>query len=202
MVPRLVDASLSKEPVGDLREQACAGLHGRVLEIGFGSGLNLPHLPAAVTGVDAVEPADLAWERSAQRRGAICVPVRRTGLDGQALAVPDASYDAVLCTFSLCTIPDPALALAEVRRVLVPGGSLHLLEHGLSPRVRVRAWQRRLDPFQAAVFGGCHLTRDLVALMAASGFEIEDLGQTHLAPGPLAPWAYVSTARATARPSR
>ncbi|VXC16837.1 class I SAM-dependent methyltransferase [Nocardioides sp. AX2bis] len=196
VVPRLVDASLSAAPVGRLRARACAGLHGRVLEIGFGSGLNLPHLPAAVTALDAVEPADLAWERSAGRRAAAPLEVARTGLDGERLAAPDGSYDAVLCTFTLCTVPDPARALAEARRVLRPGGALHLLEHGLAPGRRVRGWQRRLEPLQGRAFGGCHLTRDVLALVRAAGLVPDLVHQAYVATGPARPWSYVTVVRA------
>ncbi len=197
VVPRLVDAGLSGAPVDELRARACAGLHGRVLEIGFGSGLNLPHLPAGVTALDAVEPADLAWERSAARRAAAPVPVERTGLDGERLAAPDATYDAVLCTFTLCTVPDASRALAEVRRVLRPGGSLHLLEHGAAPQPRVRAWQRRLEPVQRRAFGGCHLTRDVLDLVASSGFEPVAVDQSYVVGGPASPWSFVTLARAS-----
>lgn len=196
VVPRLVDVSLASEPVGRLRDRACAGLHGRVLELGFGSGLNLPALPPEVTALDAVEPADLAWERSAGRRAASPVPVTRTGLDGERLAAPDRSYDAVLCTFSLCSIPDAARALAEARRVLVPGGSLHLIEHGAAPQPRVRAWQRRLEPWQRRACGGCHLTRDVLGLVADAGLDPVEVHHDYVAEGLARPWSYVTVARA------
>ena len=139
----------------------CSGLSGRVLEIGFGSGLNVSAYPdAGHRPSSAVEPSDLGWELSAERRSGSAVPVERVGLDGQRLAAADATYDAVLSTFTLCTIPDVATALAEVRRVLRPGGALHVLEHGLAPDPRVAAWQRRLNRLQGRIAGGCHLTRD------------------------------------------
>lgn len=192
MVPRLTDATLSAPEISELRAQVCAPLTGRVVEVGFGSGLNLPHLPAAVTAVDAVEPSDLGWERSADRRRDARLPVVRVGLDGQAMAAPDATYDSALVTFSLCTIPDPALALAEVRRVLRPGGLLAFAEHGLSPDASVARWQRRLDPIERRVAGGCHLTRDIPALVGGAGFDIVTLDQRMLAAGPAvtAPWSY------------
>ncbi|WP_182524310.1 class I SAM-dependent methyltransferase [Nocardioides dongkuii] len=198
VVPRLVDASLSQAPVGELRREVCAGLHGRVVEVGFGSGLNLPHLPAEVTAVDAVEPSELAWSRSADRRARADVPVGRAGLDGQDLAAADATYDAALCTFSLCTIPDPGRALAELRRVLVPGGRLHFVEHGIAPDARVRVWQRRLNPVQAALAGGCHLVRDPAAMVRDAGFVVTDVEHGYLAPGPAKPWGYLSRGLATA----
>jgi SAM-dependent methyltransferase len=176
-----------------LREQVCAGLTGRVLEIGFGSGLNLGTYPAAVTSVDAVEPSDLAWRLSEDRRAASAVPVERVGLDGQRLAAPDASYDAAVSTFTLCTIPDVEAALRELHRVLRPGGAVHALEHGLAPDPRVARWQHRLDGLQGRFAAGCHLVRDAPALLAAAGFEVRRLEQDYLpGPGPSKPWGYVS----------
>ena len=198
VLPRCVERSLSTGPVMELRQDVCRGLTGRVLEIGFGSGLNVTAYPSAVTAVHAVEPSDLAWELSADRRMRSGVPVERVGLDGERLDAADASYDAVLSTFTLCTIPDVTSALAEVRRVLRPGGALHVLEHGLAPEPRVAGWQRRLDGLQGRVFGGCHLVRDAPALLEQAGFSVERLDQAYLpGPGLGKPWAFVSLATAT-----
>lgn len=198
VVPRLVDAALRGPEIEQLREQVCAGLRGSVLELGLGSGMNTPFYPAEVDSVDAVEPSDLGWELSARRRSETTVPVRRVGLDGQALDADDAAYDAVLSTFTLCTIPDVALALREVRRVLRPGGTFHFLEHGLGPSAGVRRWQGRLEPVQKRVAGGCHLTRDVPTLVAAAGLEVEDLDQHYLeGPGFMKPWTYLSLGRAS-----
>lgn len=196
-LPRLTDASLRGHDVGRLREQTCAGLHGRVLEIGFGSGLNVRFYPAEVTAVDAVEPADVAWALSERRRARSAVPVARTGLDGQRLQAEDASYDAVLTTFTLCTIPDVDGALAEVRRVLKPGGAVHFLEHGLAPQAGVARWQRRLEPVQRRVAGGCHLTRRVPDLLASADLTVEALSEQPL-PGPTVnrPWSWLFLGRA------
>src|SRR5688572_11176969 len=118
VVPRLNDASLKSHELGELRREACAPLTGRVIELGFGSGLNVRWYPPGVTSVSAVEPSDLGWRLSARRRARTTVPVERRGLDGQRLDEPDASYDSALSTFTLCTVREPALALAELRRVL------------------------------------------------------------------------------------
>ncbi|QIG43204.1 methyltransferase domain-containing protein [Nocardioides anomalus] len=195
VLPHCVDRSLSTRPVMRLREQVCAGLSGRLLEVGFGSGLNVGAYPDAVTAVDAVEPSERAWALSAGRRAGSPVPVERTGLDGQRLEAPDATYDAALATFTLCTLPDPATALGEVRRVLRPGGTLHVLEHGLAPEPGVARWQRRLEPLQRRVAGGCHLTRDVPALLAAAGFRVTGVEQSYL-PGPAAsrPWGFTTRA--------
>jgi len=197
VVPHVVERALSTADVMSLREAACADLSGRVLEVGFGSGLNVDAYPPAVTGVDAVEPSDVGWSMSAKRRAGASVPIERVGLDGQRLAAEDASYDAVLSTFTLCTIPDVAAALLEVRRVLRPGGAFHFLEHGRSPEDSVARRQRRLDPLQRRVAGGCHLSRDIPALVRAAGLEVESLQAAYL-PGPRLgrPWAYVFNGRA------
>lgn len=197
VVPRLADRSLSTGPVMRLRREVVSGLTGRVLEIGFGSGLNASLYPDEVDRVDAVEPSDVGWQLSQDRRTAASVPVDRVGLDGQRLEADDEVYDAVLTTFTLCTIPDVSRALAEVRRVLRPGGGLHFLEHGLAPDGRVAGWQRRLDPLQRTVAGGCHLSRDVPSLVAEAGLEVLDLATSYL-PGPAVgrPWTYVYRGRA------
>ena len=197
-LPRLTDLTLRGHDVGRLREQACEGLRGQVLEIGFGSGLNVRFYPAEVTEVAAVEPADVAWRLSEPRRERSRVPVSRVGLDGQRLAAGDASYDAVLTTFTLCTIPDASAALGEVRRVLRPGGTVHFLEHGLAPEPGIARWQRRLEPMQRRVAGGCHLTRHTPELLDEAGFELTALSEQPL-PGPRAsrPWGWLFLGRAT-----
>lgn len=197
VLPRLVDAFCSQRPIMDLRREVCEGLTGRVLEIGFGSGLNLDVLPPEVTSVDAVEPNDLAWARSVDRRRASVIPVSRIGLDGEDLAVEDATFDSALITFSLCTIPDPHRAMKEVRRVLKPGAALHFIEHGLAPDRGVRRWQRRLEPIHRRVAGGCHLTRVPEEMVRAAGLVPSDVAHTYLAPGAGRPMGYVTWGRAS-----
>ncbi|MGB6457225.1 MAG: class I SAM-dependent methyltransferase [Streptosporangiaceae bacterium] len=175
VVPRILNVVCGTKTAEPLRRRVCEGLAGQVVEIGFGSGLNVPFYPAAVTQVAAVEPSDVGWKLAARRLAAAAVPVQRSGLDGQRLPFPDDSFDAAVSTWTLCTIPDVAAALRELRRVLKPGGRLHFLEHGLAPDERVRRWQRRLDPLQQRVAGGCHFTRPIVELLTTAGFTIDEL---------------------------
>lgn len=197
VVPRIVDPSCGISQLDPLRERACDGLRGQVVEIGFGSGRNIGLYPAEVTEIIAVEPSDVGWQLSAARRSGSTLPVSRVGLDGAHLPLADASVDAGLVTFSLCTIPDVEGALAELRRVLRPGGSIGFLEHGLSPYPGVARWQHRLDGLQQRLVGGCHLDRDIPRLIEAAGFTLEALEQSYL-PGPALsrPWGYLSVGRA------
>jgi SAM-dependent methyltransferase len=175
VLPRIVDTLCNMKVARPQRQRVCQGLAGEVVEIGFGSGLNVPFYPPAVTRVAAIEPADVGWKLAEQRVGATTIPVERSGLDGQALPFPDDSFDAALSTWTMCTIPDVEAALRELRRVLKPGGELHFVEHGLAPDENVRRRQHRLDPLQQRVFGGCHLTRPIVDLVRGAGFTIREL---------------------------
>lgn len=190
VLPRLVDRACGHSRLRPWRQRVGAGLGGRIVEIGFGSGHNLDSLPTDVRHVLAVEPSSVAWRRSAARRTASGIEVELIGLDGQHLDLDDDSCDGALCTFTLCTVPDPAAALAEIARVLVPGGRLHLLEHGCAPDQRVRRWQDRLDPLERRLAGGCHLTRDPLALVTAAGFGTVWVEQAY-GPGP-APWMWLT----------
>jgi ubiquinone/menaquinone biosynthesis C-methylase UbiE len=175
VLPRIVDVACGAKPLRRLRETVCAGLHGRVVEIGFGSGLNVPYYPPEVTSVAAIEPAETGWRLAGKRLAAAGVAIERAGLDGQSLPLGDDTCDSALSTFTLCTIPDVEAALGEIRRVLKPGGTLHFLEHGLAPDESVRRWQHRLEPIQKRLFGGCHLTRPVADLVAKAGFELKEL---------------------------
>jgi SAM-dependent methyltransferase len=183
VVPRLVDRMCGARPIKPWRERAIEGLTGRVVEIGFGSGLNVGLYPPEVDEVLAVEPAAVALRLSTARTARSSVPVRRIGLDGQAIALDDDSCDSALSTFTLCTIPDVRRALGEVRRVLRPGARFHFLEHGLSPDPSVATWQRRLEPFQRRLADGCHLTREPDVLIEEAGFALLRVEHSY-APGP------------------
>jgi len=188
VLPRLVDRACGTAGLRAWRSEVTAGLSGRVVEIGFGSGLNVAHYPPEVSVVLAIEPAEAARKLAAARVAAGRVAVEHVGPDGQALPLDDNSCDAALSTFTLCTVPDPAQALSELLRVLRPGGRLHFLEHGLAPGLSVARWQYRLDPWQRRLADGCHLTRDVPALVAGAGLVIEALQQRY-AIGPK-PWSW------------
>lgn len=194
VVPRLVDRMCGARGMRHWRADVTEGLTGRVVEIGFGSGLNVDLYPSTVDLVLAVEPAALARRLSEKRVARSQVPVEHVGLDGQALALDDDSCDAALSTFTLCTIPDVGRALAELHRVLRPGGQLHFLEHGLSPDPAVAVWQRRLEPWQRRLADGCHLTRRPVALIEAAGFTVVRVDERY-AKGPK-PWSWFSAGTA------
>lgn len=185
VLPRIVDVAMRGSDVGQVRARVAAGLDGEVLEIGFGSGLNIPHYPATLTRVWAVDPAAVGRRLAAKRAAASAVPIEYIGLDAQRLPVDDASADHVLSTWTLCTIPDPMVALAELIRVLRPGGAFHFVEHGRSPDTGVARMQDRLNPLQRLVFGGCNLNRPIDQLVTASGLELTRL-ETYYMKGPRA----------------
>lgn len=175
VLPRLIGTMLGPKRTGHIRERVCADLSGQVVELGFGSGTNTGFYPTAVTEVLAVEPSDLAWRLAQKKLAAVDTVITRVGLDGQRLPMADASVDNALSTWTLCTIPDAPLALAELRRVLRPGGRLHFVEHGQAPDARVERWQHRLEPLQKRIGGGCHLSRPIADLLTGAGFAVEKL---------------------------
>jgi SAM-dependent methyltransferase len=192
VVPHIVDRMCRAQPIGDRRDRALAGLEGEVLEIGFGSGLTLRHYPDAVSRVLAVEPSAVARRMAEPRIGRRGIPVEYAGLDGQSLALADASVDHAVSTFTLCTIPDASAALREVRRVLRPGGTLHFLEHGLSDEPNVVKWQHRCNGFQQRFAAGCHLDRPIDRLIRDAGYDVDMLTNEYLpGPGVSKPWSYL-----------
>jgi ubiquinone/menaquinone biosynthesis C-methylase UbiE len=180
--PRIVNVVMNTKTTREARERVCRGLKGDVVEIGFGTGHNLPYLPSTVHQLHAVDPMRVGERLGAERIKASKVPVHMSGLDGQSLPFPDDSADAVLSTWTLCTIPDAVAALREVRRVLRPGGTLHFIEHGRSPDEGVRRWQDRLNPIQKRMACGCNMNRDIPALIEAGGLEVTRL-ETYYAAG-------------------
>ncbi len=194
LAPILVDTACSPKALGKWRAKCVEDLNGEVVEIGFGTGRNLIFYPTAVTSLTAVEPSAGMRHRGAKRIEGFAGEFHWGGLDGQHLDLDDNSFDAAVVTFSLCTIPDPALALQELRRVVRPGGELRVLEHGLAPDPAVAKWQHRLDPIEKVIADGCHLTRDCVALVEANGWTVTSKYQ-RFAPGPK-PWSYLTSLRA------
>lgn len=196
VVPFVTEHACNTKDIRPYRERLCADLSGDVLEIGFGSGHNLAYVPPAVHGVWAVEPSARARRYAAPRIATSAVPVTYAGLDGQALDLPDGRFDHVVSAFTMCTIPDVAAALREVRRVLKPGGRLHFVEHGRSPDPKVARFQQRWDPVQKRLFGGCHVSRPIADLVTGAGFDIVRLDNSQLT-GPKS-FGYVYEGAATA----
>lgn len=172
LLPRIVERTLSSEEVQDLRRRCLAGLRGTVLEVGFGSGLNLPFYPAEVDRILAVEPSTGAKHLARERLEAAMIPVRFIGSKGEDIPLHERSVDGAVTTWTLCTVPDVQQALSEIRRVLKPGGCLHFMEHGRADDPSVARWQDRLNPFQKLVAGGCHLNRRIDDIIREGGLDI------------------------------
>jgi ubiquinone/menaquinone biosynthesis C-methylase UbiE len=181
VLPHLIDFACGMGAVMKARSQIVPLAKGRVLEIGIGTGLNLSFYdPQRVDVVVGVDPsADM--QHLARNRAARCqVPVEMIALELGQIQAEDASFDDIVCTFTLCTIPDALAALSEMRRVLKPGGRLLFCEHGQAPDLPVVRWQHRLTPLWKPLAGGCHLDRDIPALITAGGFHIRQLDNSYL----------------------
>src|SRR6476620_10656142 len=175
VLPRILNKAMDTKIERATRERVCKGLRGEVVEIGFGSGLNVGHYPPEVTRVVAVEPSRVSMQLARPRLASATAQVELGGLDGQHLDLPSAQFDAVLSTWTLCTIPDLTAAPAEVRRVLKRGGEFHCVEHGHAPDANLVRWQERLEPLNMRIIGGCHLTRKISDDITQSGLVIEQL---------------------------
>ena len=175
----MVDLALSDRLTGRWRASATAGAAGVVLELGFGSGTNLPHYGPGIDRVLAVEPSDVAWGRATRRIEKFARPVERIGLDGANIDLADHSVDAVVSTWTMCTIPELHGALHQVKRVLKPGAALHFVEHSLTPEHRVARVQARLQPAWGPLAGGCHLDRDIPGEIRSAGLVLETLRQEY-----------------------
>ena len=165
------------------------------MEVGFGTGLNAPYYATTITKVLAVEPSRVCMRLAEDRIASTPVAVEFAGLTGEKLDLPSHTFDAVLSTWTMCSIPDLEAALAEMRRVLKPGGTLHFVEHGHAPDERVAKWQRRLEPINKRLAAGCHLTRDIPVAIQAGGFTLDQL-DTYYFKGEPKPYAYTYEGRA------
>jgi len=173
VLPYFIDLTCGMKALEPERQKTAAALSGTVLEIGFGSALNLPHYPRSVTRVLGVDPSGRARHIGRRRIAALHCPVDIVGLTAETIDVEDATADSAIATFTICTIPGVERALGEVKRILKPGGRFHFLEHGRAPDRGVALWQDRLNGVQRAVAGGCNLNRDVPGLLEAAGFRVE-----------------------------
>ena len=172
-VPWLINCACGARPIARQRAKVVPGAGGQVLELGMGGGLNLPFYDAAkVTALEGLEPSERLRDMARAATAGVSLPVEL--VDGRAEALPFEAgvFDCVVCTFTLCSVQDPAAALAEARRVLKPGGRLIFCEHGLAPDAEVVKWQRRIEPVWKRLAGGCHLTRAVGSAIEAAGFRL------------------------------
>jgi ubiquinone/menaquinone biosynthesis C-methylase UbiE len=198
ILPRWLSLAMSSKDLVEVRARRTAGLSGTVLEVGFGSGLNLPHYPPAVTKLYALDPSKVGLSLAKKRLERVSFPVEMLPLraDGH-IPLPDDSVDAVLTTWTLCTIPDPNAALAEMHRVLRPGGRYSFVEHGLSPDPKVARWQHRLDPIEKAIAGGCHFSRPISSIVDSSPLALEGVENFYMRGPRFATYLYFGSALKT-----
>ena len=195
VLPRIQNKIMDNKVTRATRARVCEGLHGEVVEIGFGTGLNAPYYPAEVSKVLAVEPSTVCMRIAGPRIAESPTAVEFAGLTGERLDLPSEEFDTVLSTWTLCTIPEMDAALAEVRRVLKPGGTFHFVEHGHSPDAGVARWQRRIEPVSSRIFGGCHLTRKISERIEQAGFVMGQV-DNYYAKGEPKPFGYTFEGRA------
>jgi ubiquinone/menaquinone biosynthesis C-methylase UbiE len=195
-LPHVVDFACGLKPTRKQREKVVPKARGRVLEVGFGSGLNLPFYDARqVRHVWALEPSQDMWTLAKSRIKDSRVSVEHVAACAEAIPLETACADTVLMTYTLCTVPDPEAALSEIRRVLRPGGELVFCEHGAAPDVSVRKWQDRLNPIWKRLGGGCNLNRNIPRLLEGVGFEIRALDRMYIPGWKPASFNYWGTAR-------
>jgi ubiquinone/menaquinone biosynthesis C-methylase UbiE len=199
VLPHLLNVFMNTKAVAAERKRCLEQVKGTVLEVGFGSGLNLPHYPRTITKVVGIDPSERSATLAKRRIAAAPFPVETIGLSAEKIPAAVGSFESVVSTFTLCTIPDVGNALSEMRRVLRPDGRLYFVEHGRADDPKVVRWQRRLDSMQQRLFGGCHLDRQIGMLIEDAGFEIEHLENAYLKGAPrFGGFLY----RGVARPSR
>jgi ubiquinone/menaquinone biosynthesis C-methylase UbiE len=184
IVPRLINAAMRNKRLVPLRERQVALARGRVLEIGIGSGLNLPFYRRDIEAVIGIDPSLELLTMARKHTAWLHFPVKLLHGPAEALPLEDQSVDSVVITWTLCSVAEPGRVLAETRRVLQPGGALIFVEHGQAPEAGVRRWQDRLTPLWQKLAGGCHLNRPIEGLIAQAGFQIADLETGYLVKGP------------------
>jgi ubiquinone/menaquinone biosynthesis C-methylase UbiE len=196
VVPRLIHHAMAAERLVPLRREVVAGVMGRVLELGIGAGPNLPLYGREVTELQGVDPSAYLLDQARRTAGWLPFRVRLLEQSAEHLPLADASVDTVVVTWALCTIPDPLAALREAHRVLVRGGALRFVVHGLAAAPALARWQRLLTPAWPRIAGGCRLDRRADRLLARAGFSIERLETGYLVPGPrLLTYHYLGVAR-------
>lgn len=184
ILPRLIHAGMRSRRLEPLRERQVAEAHGRVLEIGIGSGLNLPFYRRDIELVIGIDPSAELLAMARKHTAWLHFPVKLLHGPAEALPVEDRSIDSVVTTWSLCSVADPGQVLAEIRRVLRPGGALVFVEHGQAAEAGVRRWQDRLTPAWRRLAGGCHLNRPIGALIEQAGLKLAQLETGYLVKGP------------------
>jgi len=185
ILPRFINCACGTKPIMKQREKVVPLATGTVLEVGIGTGLNLPYYDASrVERLIGLDPSEKSWELAGKRAAQLAFDVEFIGLSGEHIPLDDASVDTVLVTYALCTIPDPIAALHSMGRVLRPGGSLIFCEHGMAPDAGVRKWQDRINPFWRRIAGGCNLNRDIPQILDAGGFKLADLESSYLPSSP------------------
>ena len=175
ILPWVFELVLNQPAIGELRKDLLKNVEGNVLEIGFGTGLNLPHYPAPVHKITALDPHLRTHRLTQKRLRASKIEVSHCTHTGEKLPFPDHAFDSVVTTFTLCSIPDVLSALREIHRVLKPHGKFFFLEHGLSPNPMMARWQHRFTPLQKKLGGGCHLDRNITALIKKSSFDVQEI---------------------------
>jgi ubiquinone/menaquinone biosynthesis C-methylase UbiE len=195
IVPRLLDLAMRNRVLDPYRQRTIETAQGLVLEVGVGSGLNLPLYGPAVTHVFGLDPSPELLRLASRLAADVVIPVSLLRASSENLPVADAVFDTIVITWTLCSIPNPVAALTEMRRVLRPGGRLIFVEHGLSPETRIARWQHRLTPYWKQISGGCHLDRKTDDLIRAAGFQV-DAVETGYMTGPK-PWTFMYQGSAT-----
>jgi ubiquinone/menaquinone biosynthesis C-methylase UbiE len=189
IVPRLLDLAMRNRLLDHYRQQTIASARGLVLEVGVGSGVNLPLYGPAVTRVVGLDPSPELLRLASKRAADVVIPVSLLRASAEHLPLADAVFHTTVMTWTLCSIPNPIAALTEMRRVLRPDGRLIFVEHGLSPEIRAARWQRRLTPYWKRISGGCHLDRKTDDLIRAAGFQIDAIEMAYMQ-GPK-PWTFM-----------